>query len=571
MAIDFFLSEHPDFGAVTVRDVLGRKKTEARAYCRRRQSTFAHLALRQSPGRRGRENGQLLRRRRETKGGVAARMVSGRQCAAFPSRCATLVSLVLRVALVSQPMRFDESVSYVQLASHSLRTCLTVYLQNNNHPLHTLLVHFSTLLLGNHPWCLRLPALVAGVLLIPATYWTFEEIFDEASALLAAALVAASAPLVEYSTNARGYGLQAVFVVLLFGAAARLLQDPTPRRWGAFVLWTVLGFYTIPTMLYFFLATLVFTLASLPPSERPPGRRRFLAHLAFASGGAAAIVLLLYLPFVVRSGLASFTANASAGTHGWGELLDGIGETLRACAGAWHRGLPFAVALLLGVGFVVSLVASRSLSRLRLSPALATFAVCLAMMLLQRTLPPERVFVPCLPLYLGSCAAGLRWLGGIVVARAQRRDPRTLAGRSGAMTLGAFALLVAGVLGVLVLGREAAYQTHDDQVIFSDAEGMAVALKEISREGDVVYVQAAASMILRYYFGLHGVPEERLYRAGRPPATGRSFVIDASEDEPEFTVQEALKTSTPPPTGGYVLAPILELPRAKLYGLRQGG
>jgi 16S rRNA (cytosine967-C5)-methyltransferase len=29
MAMDFFLSEHPDFGAVTARDVLGRKKTEA--------------------------------------------------------------------------------------------------------------------------------------------------------------------------------------------------------------------------------------------------------------------------------------------------------------------------------------------------------------------------------------------------------------------------------------------------------------------------------------------------------------------------------------------------------------
>jgi 16S rRNA (cytosine967-C5)-methyltransferase len=28
MAMEFFLSEHPDFGAVTVRDVLGRKKTE---------------------------------------------------------------------------------------------------------------------------------------------------------------------------------------------------------------------------------------------------------------------------------------------------------------------------------------------------------------------------------------------------------------------------------------------------------------------------------------------------------------------------------------------------------------
>jgi hypothetical protein len=483
----------------------------------------------------------------------------------------TLAGLLLRVALVSQPMRFDESVSYVQLASHSLHTCLTVYLQNNNHPLHTLLVHFSTLLLGNHPWSVRLPALVAGVLLVPATCWTFEAIFDGVSALLAAALVAASAPLVEYSTNARGYGLQAVFVVMLFGVAARILKDPTPRRWGAFVLWTVLGFYTIPTMLYFFLATLAFMLASLPAGDVPPGRRRFVVRLALATGLAAMIVVLLYLPFILRSGLAALAANGRGDTYSWGQLLEGIVETFRACAGAWHRGLPTAVALVLVAGFIVSLVAYRSVSRFRLSPAVVTFATCLVMMLLQRTLPPARIFLPCVPLYLGSCAAGLRWLGGHVVTRAQRRDARLFAGPSGALTLGAIALLVAGVPGALVLGSGAAYQTHDDQVIFSDAESMAVALKEISRDGDVVYVQAAASMILRYYFRLHGLPEDRIYKVGSaPPATGRAFVIDASQDEPEFTVQEALKTPGPPRAGGYTLAPILALPRSTLYGLLQG-
>jgi len=489
-----------------------------------------------------------------------------------PLALLTLVGLLLRVVLVSQPMRFDESVSYVQLASRSLHTCLTLYLLNNNHPLHTVLVHFSTLLLGNHPWSVRLPALVAGVALIPATYWAFEAIFDGASAMLAAALVAASAPLVEYSTNARGYGLQAVFVVLLFGAAARLLAEPTPRRWGAFVFWTVLGFYTIPTMLYFFLASLAFMLASLPGRDVPSGRRRFVVRLALASGSAATIVVLLYLPFILRAGLAEMVANGKGDTYSSRDLLVGIAETCWACASSWQRGLPLGLALVLASAFVASIVASRSLSRFRVSPAVATFATCVGMMLLQRTLPPARIFLPCVPLYLGSCAAGLRWLGGRVVTRAQRRDPRQFTGRAGAMTLAAIALLVAGGSGAFVLGRQAAYQTHDDQVIFSDAEGMAVALQEISRDGDVIYVQAAASMILRYYFRLHGVPEERIYRVGTAPhETGRAFVIDASKDEPEFTVQEALKTRKPPPGGGTVLAPLLEMPHSTLYGLLQGG
>ncbi len=488
-----------------------------------------------------------------------------------PLALLTLVGLLLRAALVSQPMRFDESVSYVQLASRSLHTCLTVLLQFNNHPLHTLLVHFSTLLLGNHPWSVRLPALVAGVALIPATYWAFEAIFDETSALLAAALVAASAPLVEYSTNARGYGLQAVFVVLLFGAAARVLEEPTRRRWGAFVLWTVLGFYTIPTMFYFFLATLAFMLASLPAGDAPRGRLRFVLQATLASGCSGGIVALLYLPFILRSGLVELAASGKGVSYALGNLLRGIVETCFVCASSWHRGLPLAIALVLAAAFMVSLVASRSLSRFHVSPAVATFATCLGMMLMQRTLPPTRIFLPCVPLYLGSCAAGLRWLGGRVVALAQLREPQLFSGRSGAAILAAIALLVAGASGALVLGSGAAYQTHDDQVIFSDAEGMAVALKEISRDGDVIYVQAAASMILRYYFGLHGVPEERIYRVGTAPReTWRAFVIDASKDEPEFTVQEALKARKPPPAGETVLAPIIELPRSTLYGLLDG-
>lgn len=482
----------------------------------------------------------------------------------------TLAGLLLRAALVSQPMRFDESANYLLLASRSLRTCLTVYLQNNDHPLHTLFVHFSTLLLGDHPWSVRLPALVAGGLLIPATYSAFEAIFDSASALLAAGLVSASAPLVEYSTNARGYGLQAVFVVMLFGVAARIIRQPTPRRWGAFVLWTSLGFYTIPTMLYFFLATLAFMLASLPGGDAPQPRRRFVVRLAAASVIAAMIVALLYLPFIVRSGLGALAANGRGDTYPWGRLLEGIVETSRACAGAWHRGLPTAVALALAAGFVVSLVAHRSVSRFRLSPAVATFATCLVMMLLQRTLPPPRIFLPCVPLYLGSCAAGLRWLGGYVVARVQRRDGRLFAGRSGMLIPAATTLLLAGLCGALVLGSGAAYQTHDDQVIFSDAEGMTVALKEIGRDGDVVYVQAAASMILRYYFRLYGLPEERIYKVGSAPSErGRAFVIDASKDEPEFTVQEALK-GLGLPRAAYTLAPILTLPRSTLYGLLAG-
>jgi hypothetical protein len=486
----------------------------------------------------------------------------------------TLMGLVLRLAYLSQPMRFDETASYVLLASHSLRTCLTVLLHNNNHPLHTLLVHFSTMLLGNHPWTVRLPAFVAGVLLVPATCWTFEAIYDATSALLAAALVVGSAPLIEYSTNARGYNLQALFVVLLLGATARVLKEPAPRRWAAFALCSVLAFYTIPTTLYFFLAMLAFMLGSIALGDAPHRTRRFFAQLVVTCAGVAAIVVLLYLPFVLKSGLATLTANGLDATFPWAELREGIGETFRACARSWHAGLPGPVVALLGVGFVVSLLAARSLSAFRLNPAIVTLGTCLGMMVLQRILPPQRVFLPLVPLYLGSCAAGLRWMGSRVAAFAQKRAHLRLRERAPTVATVAAAMLVAGVPAAFVLGSGVAYQTHDDQVIFSDAEGMALALKEVLQKGDLVYVQPTAGMILRYYLTLHDVPLEYLYVAesgAQPTGHGHAFVIDASRDEPELSFREALKHSNLSSSERYVLAPILELPHATLFGLRDTG
>jgi uncharacterized membrane protein len=166
-------------------------------------------------------------------------------------------------------MRLDEAAQYVILASQPLSTITTNYLHNTNHPLHTLLVHFVTRALGSDaPWCIRLPALVAGVMVIPATYAVFGRLFDRRTGLLAAALTAFVSPLVEYSTNARGYTLEVLLVLVVIYAAARVLRTGRRAWWGALVSATLLGFYTMPTMTMFFASTAVWMLQSTRPSDR---------------------------------------------------------------------------------------------------------------------------------------------------------------------------------------------------------------------------------------------------------------------------------------------------------------
>jgi hypothetical protein len=144
----------------------------------------------------------------------------------------TLAGAALRARYLSQPMRYDEAFTYLAYASQPLAKGLARYDYPNNHLLHTLLVHVTTTVFGNHPWSLRLPAYTAGVALVPAWWWAVRGLYPGAAGLLTAGLVAGSSPLVEFSTNARGYMLVALDCALLVGASTALLRRATPPAVG---------------------------------------------------------------------------------------------------------------------------------------------------------------------------------------------------------------------------------------------------------------------------------------------------------------------------------------------------
>src|SRR5205823_10426576 len=100
----------------------------------------------------------------------------------------TLGALGLRLAFVQQPMRYDEALTFNELASRPLYYGLSYYPDPNNHLLNTLLVHLAYVGLGNQPWVLRLPATLAGVLLVPATFGLAKLLFGTGAGLPAAVL-----------------------------------------------------------------------------------------------------------------------------------------------------------------------------------------------------------------------------------------------------------------------------------------------------------------------------------------------------------------------------------------------
>jgi hypothetical protein len=414
-----------------------------------------------------------------------------------PRRDAVALALVcagaigVRLDFLFQPMRYDEAGTYVHYASEPLYIGLSSYTAPNNHLLHTLLVHLSTSALGSAPWAVRLPALVAGVLLVPASYLAGRAIYDRRIGLLGAALVAGSSKLIEYSTNARGYTLLALIFMLELALAAFLARSDEPAAWAAFALLGAIGMWTVPTMAYALVVLVLWLIVTILVEREHVSRLR--SRLLPALVGAGAITVLLYLPPLLSSGPHALLRNDFVKPRGFAATARHLPRSLWETFASWNRDLPVAIGILLALGFVVALVAQSRISRFRVPPAAAAFVV-VPLALAQRVVPFDRVWLFLLPLYLVTAAAGLLLLVG----------RRATAGAAAGVAVLVSALLCSGAVASQAVAHS------EDTSTFRDAPRAAAFLERTLRPGDRVLVSPPADLILEYYFDRAGLDSGRL-------------------------------------------------------------
>lgn len=215
--------------------------------------------------------------------------------------CIVAIGIIVRLFYISQPMRYDESDTYVNFATLSFIDIFRSFASTNNHILHTLCVAVVTKLGGAAPEIIRIPAFVFGVLMIPLVFLLASEVYDTNAGLVAAALTAASSCLVEYSTNARGYTLLLDLTLVALLYAHRLRREDIRSLWLALGVVGALGFLTSPIMLYPFGTVALFLLLSILVGDVGYARRQGLAHLALACGLGAVLTVLFYLPALLSS------------------------------------------------------------------------------------------------------------------------------------------------------------------------------------------------------------------------------------------------------------------------------
>ena len=227
-----------------------------------------------------------------------------------------LVGVALRASLLLRPITYDEAFAYVEFATQPLGKLLSDYRDPANQLLHTLLTKFSTGLFGVGRVQLRLPAFVAGVLVMPLFYIFVRAMFNRYIALMALALVAASGPLVEYSALARGFSMGWLCFVTALVLGRHMIKENNAVSAVAIGVVCALGMWAVPTMAYAALLIYWWMLFSLTAQYENTVQKRIMTWL-LSLVVFVVVTGLVYMPVILEHGFDQLLHHRTVAEQGW--------------------------------------------------------------------------------------------------------------------------------------------------------------------------------------------------------------------------------------------------------------
>lgn len=424
-----------------------------------------------------------------------------------------VTGVVCRLAALTQPMRYDEAVTWVLFTSKPWWTSLATYPNPNNHVLFSLLAKATSALAPTEPWALRLPAFVAGVAILPLTWAVGRRLAGRSTALLGTALAAGSTSLVLYSVNARGHTIVGAIALVLVLIADHLRTRPSWPLWLAYGIVGALGLYTVPVAIYPLGAVSLWLAldAVRRAGPRPRAIVRGLAPLAAASALVVVLAAMLYAPILQSSGLRALTSNKLALPLTIGHFLRVLPAFVYELVLTWTSPFPWWCAPVL---FGLALLGLRGRhGDARVPLALAVIAWCVGVLCITHRTPFVRFWLSMLPLFLLAAGRGLARWGEVWATRvpALRRIDAPIG-----------AVLVAVLSGAVALGTHAA-ERSDDTGTFRPARAVTALIGDSLRTGDRVLAIIPANAPLLYYFGVRGIP--LAYLDTPDSLTRRRFVV----------------------------------------------
>jgi uncharacterized membrane protein len=299
-----------------------------------------------------------------------------------------VAAAILRVIGLNGDLWYDEIMTLILSVRLPLSAIVMEFPSNNQHTLYSVLGHLSVQAFGDHPWSLRLPAVLLGVATVPALYLLAREFCGRLESLLAALLLTTAYHHVWFSQNARAYSALAFLTVLSSWLLLRALRRARASDAVWYGVAAALGVYAHLTMVFLVVshAILVASAALTWPAGAPLNRqRRRVAAMAIGSAGAFAMLLYSPVLFDLKQFFVDRPSSTAVASPRWAflELIRGLRIGLGAGLGA------LAAAAFFGAGLWSYLRQSWLVAGLFVLPGAVTVAAAVA---LQRPIFPRFLF-----------------------------------------------------------------------------------------------------------------------------------------------------------------------------------
>ena len=287
------------------------------------------------------------------------------------------VAVVVRAYHLGSGYWIDEIYAVQNSFRLSFADIVSTYRGDYHHPLYALAARSALVVFGESPWALRLPALIFGVVAIPATYLVARLALSRRESLLASLVLAVSYHHVWFSQNARGYTLVALLALLGTWTLVRLLETGSWRLAFAYALIAALGAYTHITMVFVAVGhALVAGLLLVFPEGDRPRIRWTVAAAAFVL--AAVMTILLYAPMLGE--VTDFFLNKPSALRGTSTPAWALREAIRVLLVGIGAPAAIAGAIVLAAGAAVGIAGFVSILRRRRALGLAMVIAPLVML-----------------------------------------------------------------------------------------------------------------------------------------------------------------------------------------------
>ncbi len=403
----------------------------------------------------------------------------------------TLAAALYRLSEIGLGISYDEAYTYLAFIRGSLLETAMDYHLPNNHIFLSLILNLVFHSFGGDLWILRMPTLIVGVLMIPATYALGKRLYNPATGILAAIAVALFPELIHFSAIFRGYIFVAFFTLVVFILGDDLRCEKNRFGWLALIVVFILGLYTIPTMLFPFAILYYWLLFSALIGDFRESYRdkwEFLRYW-FLSGILTGLgTFILYLPIFIFSRDDLFNHHwlipvswDVLPNRMWGKLLNTWAE--------WTAPIPLWLAWLGVFGGVTALIFHKKLSRHKFPLQIAFVLGIVTMILIQRPNAWPRVWSFSIALLLIWAVAGLVGILNKLKIRQISAVWILIGVASVPLFLGA----------VQHIPQLSIYPTGN-----SNVESAAVFLTEELGSGDMILMDGSHAPYLEYYLFIQG-------------------------------------------------------------------